>query len=411
MCKILCIAINVATGDDILHFCYSQGVSDAFQGVAAPLTLVLLIDVLTTTIHLAITAFIKGAALVALILIITYLVIAIIIMISWTFCAVGYDVCIGKMNKTKCKKVLINIVAGFGGCLYLIGDNLQHLQNVICELTLGNTDMNVQSNNTDVNVQSNNTDVNVQSNNTDVNVTCEQLTRLNFGQLIDGIPDATVKSFLARFSLATYGKVLIAFSVFLFSMFPTCVFKFNTQEETEEIIIEKEENFPVTFTLNSLAMIVEINAWFAVIVTNPAPICPEEEMIGEFFIYGLFVIGWFIIVIVFLIADCRMAGERKRNKPVKLYIIFSMFVLIPSLPIYLLADNDSPLSCVPHLDAAAVGHIRFSMLLVLSVFLTLFTAFTACCQIYLMRIQGNKRVQTKSETISVCVTNVDFAEY
>ena len=380
-----------------------QGVSDAFQGVAAPLTLVLLIDVLTTTINLGITAFVKGQALVALILIILYLAIAIIIMISWTFCAVGYDLCIAKMNKTKCKKVLINIVAGFGGCLYLIGDNLQHLQNIICELTLSNTDVNVQSNNTDVNVQ---------SNNTDVNITCEQLTRLNFEQLIDGIPDATVRSFLARFSLATYGKVLIAFSIFLFSMFPTCVFKFNTREETEEYITEKEENFPVTFTLNSLAMIVEINAWFAVIVTNAAPICPEEEMIGEFFIYGLFVIGWFIIVIVFLIADCRTADERKRNKPVKLYIIFSMFVLIPSLPIYLLADNDSPLSCVPHLDAAAVGHIRFGMLVVLSAFLILFTAFTACCQIYLMRIQRKTKVHRKSETISVCgVANLSFAEY
>ena len=103
--------------------------------MAAPLSLVLMIDILTTTIHLGITAFFKCSALIALLLIISYLAIAIIIMISWTFCAMGYDHCNAKMYKTKYKRALVNIVTGFGGCLYLIGDNLQHLQNIICELT------------------------------------------------------------------------------------------------------------------------------------------------------------------------------------------------------------------------------------------------------------------------------------
>ena len=81
-------------------------------------------------------------------------------------------------------------------------------------------------------------------------------------------------------------------------------------------IVEKQENFPVTFTLASLAVIVEINAWFTVIVTNPAQICPLAEMIADFVIYGLFVIGWFIIITIFLISDCRKANERKSKKPV-----------------------------------------------------------------------------------------------
>ena len=121
----------------------------------------------------------------------------------------------------------------------------------------------------------------------------------------------TTENLLYGFSLNTYAKVLIGFSVFLFSMFPTCVLKFNTHDEINDII-EKQENFPVTFTLASLAVIVEINAWFTVIVTNPAQVCPLAEMIADFVIYGLFVIGWFIIITIFLISDCRKADERKR---------------------------------------------------------------------------------------------------
>ena len=176
-------------------------------------------------------------------------------------------------------------------------------------------------------------------------------------------------------------------------MFPACVFKFNTHEEIKETIIEKEENFPVTFTLTSLAMIVEINAWFAIIVTNPAQVCPLEEMIAESVIYGLFVVGWFVIITVFLIADCCKADERKRKKPVKLYVIFAMIVLVPSLPIYLLADNEHPLShlkCETDSGCYPLDHIRSGMLLLLGAFLTLLTAFTACCQSYLMYIRKHE---------------------
>ena len=67
-------------GDDILHLCTMQRVSDAFQGVAAPLTLVLMVDILTSTIYLAIEAF-NCQALAALI----FLAIAIVIMLLWTF--------------------------------------------------------------------------------------------------------------------------------------------------------------------------------------------------------------------------------------------------------------------------------------------------------------------------------------
>ena len=323
------------------------------QGVAAPLTLVLMIDVLTTTMYLGISAF-EGKVLAALL----FLAIAIIIMILWTFCAVCYDLCKAKMFKTKCKRVLVNIVIGVGGSLYLIGDNLPPMLELL------------------------------QSEQQASNTTC--------GQLPNNPTSGVALDFLLYgFSLTTYGKVLIGMSVFLFSMFPSCVFKFNTHEEIHETIIEKEENFPVTFTLTSLAVIVEINAWFAIIVANPTPVCHHGEMIADFVIYGLFVIGWFVIITIFLISDCRKADERKRKRSVKLYVIFAMFVLIPSLPIYLIADNSHPLSCVPHLISVtdrdlvcvAVNCTRFVMLLVLSVFLTLLTAFTACCQIYLMCVQ------------------------
>ena len=251
-------------------------------------------------------------------------------MILWTFCSVCYDFWKAKKFKTKCKRVLVNFVIGVGGCLYLIGDNLPpilQLRSNVCEQLVHNI-----------------TGVQL------MNATCGQLlTNFTLGQLTDHIPSVTIVDLLNTFNLTTYGKVLIGLSVFLFSMFPACVFKFNTHEELEEIIIENEQNFPVTITLTSLAMIVEINAWFSIIVTNTAQTCPPEEMIADFVIYGLFVIGWFIIIIVFLIADCRKADERKRKKFVKLYVIFTMIVLVPSLPIYLLADNDRPLSCVPDL--------------------------------------------------------------
>ena len=113
-----------------------QGVSDAFQGVAAPLTLVLMVDVLTTTIYLGIGAF-GGKVIAALI----FLAIAITIMLLWTFCAVCYDLCKAKMYKTKGKRVLVNIVMGVGGSLYLLGDNLPpilQLQNNICEQLVSN---------------------------------------------------------------------------------------------------------------------------------------------------------------------------------------------------------------------------------------------------------------------------------
>ena len=356
-----------------------QGVSDAFQGVAAPLTLVLMVDVLTTAIYLGIKAF-NGPWLAALF----FMIIAIIIMTLWALCAVCYNFCNVKMCKTKCKRVLVNIVIGFGGCLYLLGDNLPpilQLQSNVCE-QLVHYITGVQL----------------------MNATCGQLlTNFTLGQLTDYIPGVTIVDLLNRFNFTTYGKAFIGLSVFLFSMFPACVFKFNTHEEIKEIVIEKEENFPVTFTLSSLAVIVEINAWFSIIVTNPTQTCPQEEIIADFVIYGLFVIGWFIIIIVFLISDCRKADERKKKKSVKLYVIFAMFVLFPSLPMYLLADNDRPLSCVPHLKCItdndlgcdAVDRTRFGMLLVLSAFLTLLTAFTACAQLYLMYTRKYKSTQKK----------------
>ena len=116
----MCVLVAICCcGDNLLHFCTIQGISDAFQGVAAPLTLVLMVDVLTTTIYLAIGAF-NGSALAAVI----FLMIAITIMILWTFCSVCYDLCNAKMFQFKGKRVLVDIVLGVGGSLYLIGDNL-----------------------------------------------------------------------------------------------------------------------------------------------------------------------------------------------------------------------------------------------------------------------------------------------
>ena len=71
-----------------------QGVSDAFDGVDAPLTVVLMVDVMTTAIYLGIRAF-NGPLLAALLILAT----AIAIMILWTFYSVGCDFC--KANKTQ----------------------------------------------------------------------------------------------------------------------------------------------------------------------------------------------------------------------------------------------------------------------------------------------------------------------
>jgi len=265
-------------------------------------------------------------------------------MILWAFCAACYNLCKAKMWKTKCKRMLVNILIGVGGCLYLIGDNLPPI-------------------------------IQLQSNSTAI--LCKQ-----------SVEPKSVPTI--------YGKALIGLSVFLFSMIPTCIFKFNTLEEIKESIIEKEQNFPITFTLTSVAVIVEINAWYSIIVTNPTQRCTDEEMITDFVIYGLFVIGWFIIITIFLITDCRKANERKRKKIVKLYVIFTMIVLVPSLPIYLLADNNRPLSCLwkPNVGCGH-GVVRFGMLLALGAFLTPLTVFTGCCQLYLMRIRKYKIKQKK----------------
>jgi len=123
----------------------------------------------------------------------------------------------------------------------------------------------------------------------------QQLTNVTIAQLGAYINSVPTDNQLYNVSLTTYGKVLIGISIFLFSVFPTCVFKFNSREEMEEISDEKEKNFPVTYTLTSLSVIVEINAWYTTIVTNPAQVCTEEEMIANFVLYGLFVIGWFVL--------------------------------------------------------------------------------------------------------------------
>ena len=352
-----------------------QGISDAFQGVGAPLTLVLMVDVLTSTIFLGLRAF-GGPVLIALGL----LVVAVIIMVLWTFCSVCYDFCKPKQCRTKVKRVLVDIVIGIGGILYLIGDNLPpilRLQNDICEQVVSLIP-GVQLG----------------------NATCvQQLTNVTIAQLGAYINSVPTDDLVYNVSLTTYGKVLIGISIFLFSIFPTCVFKCNSREEMEEISDEKEINFPVTYTLTSLAVIVEINAWFTTIVSNPSEVCTEEEMIANFVLYGLFVIGWFVVIVVFLISDCRKTDdERKKKKSIKCYVIFSIIVLIPSLPLYLLAGNERPLSCVPNLRCItnndsgcdAVQRVRFGMLIVLGFFLTLLAAFTVCCKLHLMFLRKNK---------------------
>ena len=342
--------------------------------MAAPLTLVLMVDVMATDIYLGLRVF-SGPVLVAL----GFLMVAVIIMLLWTVCSVFYDLYKAKQLKTKGKRVLVDVVIGAGGILYLLGDNLPpilQLQNDICEQVVGfipGVDL--------------------------MNLTCMQLlNNVTVAQLANSIPQvATIDSLLNQgVSLTTYGKVLIGLSIFLFSMFPTCIFKFNSREEISD---EKDKNFPVTFTLTSLAVIVEINAWFTTIVNNPAPVCTLEEMIADFVLYGFFSIGWLIVITVFLVSDCRKTDdEKKKKKSIKCYVIFSVIILIPSLPVYLLADNERPLSCVPHLrcisnndsgcDAFEV--VRFSMLTVLSVFLTLLTAFTAGCKLRLMFLRKGK---------------------
>ena len=167
----MCVLVAICCcGDNPFHLCTTQGISDAFQGVAAPLTLVLMVDVLTTTIYLAIGAF-NGPAIAAII----FLMIAITIMILWTFCSVCYDLCNAKMFKSKGKRVLVDIVLGVGGSLYLIGDNLPpilKLQNNICEELLANI-----------------TSIQL------MNETCGQLlSRFIFGQLNGVIPGVQVDS-------------------------------------------------------------------------------------------------------------------------------------------------------------------------------------------------------------------------
>ena len=98
--------MNVAN----MLLCYIQGVSDAFQGVAAPLTLVLMVDVLTTAIYLGVKAF-NGPWIASLI----FLIIAVFIMILWSSCAVCYNLCKAKMCKTKCKRVLVKSSLGLEG--------------------------------------------------------------------------------------------------------------------------------------------------------------------------------------------------------------------------------------------------------------------------------------------------------
>ena len=361
--------------DGVLHFL--QGVSDAFDAVDAPLTLVLMIDVFTTAVYLGISAF-NGPVLAALLIVAA----SIGLMVLWTISSVCYDFCKANKCKTKAKRVLVDIVIGVGGCLYLIGDNLPpvlRLQNDVCEeLVTSITGVQLGD------------------------VTCGQLlTSLTLGQLPnDLIPGVNL---FYRLSLLTYGKVILGLSIFLIYVFPACVSRFNTRDETEESNNEKENNFPVTFTLAALAMSVKINSWFSLTLANSTEICPREEMIAGFVIYGLFVIGWFIIIAVFLIADCRKAGSQK--KCIKLYVIFSVIILIPSLPIYLLADNERPLSCLPFLRCTGDNdsrcdtfrYVRFGMLLVLGAFLTLLTAFTAACQLYLMSIRRKYKV-TRSKT-------------
>ena len=350
--------------------------------MAAPLTLVLMVDVLATDIYLGLRVF-NGPVLVAL----GFLVVAVVVMLLWTVCSVLYDLCKAKQLKTKGKRVLVDVVIGAGGILYLLGDNLPpilQLQNDICEQVLGfipGVDR--------------------------MNLTCMQLlNNVTVAQLGNYIPQVvTIDSLLNQgVSLTTYGKVLIGLSIFLFSMFPTCIFKFNSRDEMEEISNEKDKNFPVTFTLTSLAVIVEINAWFTTIVNNPAPVCTLEEMIADFVLYGFFVIGWLIVITVFLVSDCRKTDdEKKKKKSIKCYVIFSVIVLIPSLPVYLLADNERPLSCVPHLRCIsnndsgcdAFDLVRFSMLTVLSVFLTLLTVFTTGCKLRLMFLRKSKAEEKK----------------
>ena len=101
----------------------------------------------------------------------------------------------------------------------------------------------------------------------------------------------------------------------------------------------------------------------------------------------------------FYLADCRKADdERKKKKSIKCYVIFSVIVLIPSLPFYLLAGNERPLSCAPNLRCItnndsgcdAVERVRFGILIVLGFFLTLLTAFTACCKLDLMFLRERK---------------------
>ena len=129
-------------------------------------------------------------------------------------------------------------------------------------------------------------------------------------------------------------------------------------------------------------------------------------MIAGFTIFGLFVIGWFIIIAVFLIADYRKADqERKQKKPINLYVILTMIILIPSLPIYLLADNECPLSCVPYFRCTAdndsgcdaVDYVRFGMLLDTGCFADtthcFYSLLPTLFDVYSKEVQGYKAKQ------------------
>ena len=138
-------------------------------------------------------------------------------------------------------------------------------------------------------------------------------------------------------------------------------------------------------------------------------------MIANFVLYGLFVIGWFVVIVVFLISDCRKTDdERKKKKSIKCYVIFSVIILIPSLPLYLLAGNERPLSCAPNLRCItdndsgcdAVERVRFGMLIVLGFFLILLTAFTACCKLHLMFIRKRKAKEQKCNGNEYCMSLV-----
>ena len=182
--------------------------------------------------------------------------------------------------------------------------------------------------------------------------------------------------------MPTYGKVLYFFLAWFQLVSPIIQHSWRNQ-------IEKEQNFPITFTLTSLAVHDCVDQ--CLVCNN----CDQSYLNmywwkNDFIIYGLFlfVIWWFTIITIFLISDCRKADERKRKKLSSCmwysqWLFLFQACLSTSWPIITVLFHVCQVwTTMTYVMAVELSDLA-CYLIVLSAFLIPLTAFTGCCQLYL----------------------------